>query len=162
MLYLPLRTLLGLPWWFSGKESACNAGDIGSILGSGRSSGEGNGSPLQYCCLGNPMDRRASWAMGSQTGRHDWVTSLTHSEDRNFSKVSLSLSLSHPKETNWHEFYRCTEINSANNLGEFGHRFIPCWASTWEHSPANTLISALFPEQGTQLSKAPTPNLQEL
>ena len=41
-----------------GKESACNAGDLGSILGVGRSPGEGNGNPLQYSCLENPMDRR--------------------------------------------------------------------------------------------------------
>ena len=42
-----------------GKESACKAGDPGSIPGSGRSPGEGNGSPLQYSCLENPMDRGA-------------------------------------------------------------------------------------------------------
>ena len=42
-----------------GKESACNAGDLGSISGLGRSSGEGNGNPLQYPCLENAMDRRA-------------------------------------------------------------------------------------------------------
>ena len=40
-----------------GKESACNAGDLGSIPGMGKSLGEGNGNPLQYSCLGNPMDR---------------------------------------------------------------------------------------------------------
>ena len=39
------------------KESACSAGDLGSIPVSGRSSGEGNGNPLQYSCLENPMDR---------------------------------------------------------------------------------------------------------
>ena len=39
------------------KESTCNAGDAGSIPGSGRSSREGNGNPLQYSCLGNPMVR---------------------------------------------------------------------------------------------------------
>ena len=44
------------------KASACNAGDLGSILGLGRSSGEGNGNPLQYSCLENPMDRGAWWA----------------------------------------------------------------------------------------------------
>ena len=44
------------------KESACNAGDLGSIPGSGRSPGEGNGNPLQYSCLENPMDRGAWWA----------------------------------------------------------------------------------------------------
>ena len=40
-----------------GKESACNAGDLDSIPGLGRSPGEGNGYPLQYSCLENPMDR---------------------------------------------------------------------------------------------------------
>ena len=44
------------------KVSACNAGDLGSIPGSGRSPGEGNGNPLQYSCLENPMDRGAWWA----------------------------------------------------------------------------------------------------
>ena len=48
--------------WLSGKESACNAGDTGSIPGSGKSSGGGNGNPLQYSCLGNAMDRGAWWA----------------------------------------------------------------------------------------------------
>ena len=38
---------LGLPWWLSSKESACDARDLGSIPGSGRSPGEGNGNPLQ-------------------------------------------------------------------------------------------------------------------
>ena len=42
-----------------GKASACSAGDLGSIPGSGRSPGEGNGNPLQYSCLENPMDRDA-------------------------------------------------------------------------------------------------------
>ena len=41
------------------KASACNAGDLGSIPGLGRSPGEGNGNPLQYSCLENPMDRGA-------------------------------------------------------------------------------------------------------
>ena len=44
------------------KVSACNAGDPGSILGSGRSLGEGNGNPLQYSCCENPTDREAWWA----------------------------------------------------------------------------------------------------
>ena len=39
---------MGLPWWLRGKESTCNAGDPGSIPGSGRSSGEGTGYPRQY------------------------------------------------------------------------------------------------------------------
>ena len=47
---------LGFPSGSDGKESACSAGDPGSIPGSRRSPGEGNGNPLQYSCLKNPMD----------------------------------------------------------------------------------------------------------
>ena len=47
----------GFPGGSDGKESACNAGDAGLIPGSGISSGEENGTPLQYSCLGNPTDR---------------------------------------------------------------------------------------------------------
>ena len=50
------------PGGSDGKESACNAGDIGSIPESGRSPGEGNGHPLQYSCLENSMDGGAWWA----------------------------------------------------------------------------------------------------
>ena len=53
---------LGFPNGSDSKESACSAKDLGLILGSGRSPGEGNGYPLQYSCLGNPMDREAWWA----------------------------------------------------------------------------------------------------
>ena len=48
-----------LTWWLSGKESACNAGDQGSIPGSGRSPREGNGNLFQYFCLENSMERGA-------------------------------------------------------------------------------------------------------
>ena len=59
-----------------GKESAHNAADPGSIPGSGRSPGEGNGNPLQYSCLENPMDRGAWQAIvhgvaKSRTGLSD-------------------------------------------------------------------------------------------
>ena len=56
---------VGLPRWCCGKESACQAGDTGDVSlipGSVRSPGEGNGNPLQYSCLGNPMDRGSWWA----------------------------------------------------------------------------------------------------
>ena len=49
--------LTDFPGGSDGKENACNAGDPGSIPGSGRSPGEGNVYPLQYSCLENPMDR---------------------------------------------------------------------------------------------------------
>ena len=57
----PLKRLSsrGSPGGSDGKESACDVGDPGLIPGSARSSGEGNGNPLQYSCLENPMDRGA-------------------------------------------------------------------------------------------------------
>ena len=51
--------LTELPSWLKGKESACNARDPGSIPGSGRYPGEGNGNPFQYSCLKNSMDKGA-------------------------------------------------------------------------------------------------------
>ena len=50
-----------MPRGSEGKESACNAGDLGFIPGLGRSPGEGNGNPLQYSCLENPMDGEVLW-----------------------------------------------------------------------------------------------------
>ena len=57
-----LNHFRGFPGGSNGKESACNAGDPGLIPGSGKSPGEGNGSPLQYSCQENSMDRGAWWA----------------------------------------------------------------------------------------------------
>ena len=53
---------MGFPGGSDGKEYACSAGDLGSIPGSGRSPGEGNGNPLQYSCLENSIDRGAQQA----------------------------------------------------------------------------------------------------
>ena len=50
-------TRVGLPQWLNSKEPAYSAGDVGSVLGSGRSPGEGDGNPLQCSCLENPMER---------------------------------------------------------------------------------------------------------
>jgi len=67
---------LELPRRLSGKEYACQTGSVGNmglIPGLGRSPGEGNGNPLQYSCLGNPMDRGAWQAIvhGVTRVRHD-------------------------------------------------------------------------------------------
>ena len=65
-----------LPRWLSGKESACHTGDVGLIHGLGRSPGEENSNPLQYSCLGNPMDREAwqSRVHGVTKGGHYLAT----------------------------------------------------------------------------------------
>ena len=60
---------MGLSWWLSGEESAYQVEDASSIPGSRRSFGEGNGNPLQYSCLANPMDRGAWWATVNRVGR---------------------------------------------------------------------------------------------
>ena len=56
-LSLSLWASIGLPQWLRGKESACNAGNLGSIPDLERFPGGGHGNPLQYSCLENPMDR---------------------------------------------------------------------------------------------------------
>ena len=56
---------MGFPGGSDSKESAHNAGDLGSVPGSGRSPGEGNGYPHQYSCLENSMDGRPWWALWS-------------------------------------------------------------------------------------------------
>ena len=74
-----LRSLhLDFPGGSEVKASACNVGDPGLTPGSGRSPGEGNGNPLQYSCLGNPMDRGDWWATvyavrKSWTGQRDFT-----------------------------------------------------------------------------------------
>ena len=64
---------LAIPDGSDGKESACNAGDLSSIPGSGRSPGEGRGNPLQYFCLESSMDRGAwrATVLGSRRVEHD-------------------------------------------------------------------------------------------
>ena len=73
------NAIMGFPGGSDGNKTACNAGDPGSIPGSGRSPGEGNGSPLQYSCLENSMDRGA-WRDTVHVVRvgHDWVNKHTH------------------------------------------------------------------------------------
>ena len=68
----------GFPGGLDGKESACNAGDPGSIPGLGRSPGEGNGNPLQYSCLENPTDRGAWWPTVHGVAKsRTWLSNFT-------------------------------------------------------------------------------------
>ena len=65
------------PGGSDGEESDCSAGDLGSILGLGRSPGEGNGCLLQYYCLENSMDRGAWWAIVHGDAELDTTEQLT-------------------------------------------------------------------------------------
>ena len=58
-LQLTIKQCRGFPGGSVVKKPPANAGDMGSLPGLGRSPREGNSNPLQYCCLGNPRDRRA-------------------------------------------------------------------------------------------------------
>ena len=69
---------MGFPGVSDGKESPHNAGDTGSIPGSGRSPGEGNGNPPQYPCLENPKDRGAWWATGHRVAKSQTQLSNKH------------------------------------------------------------------------------------
>ena len=85
-----------LPWWFNDKESASNAGDLGSIPGLERSPGEGNGNPFQYSCLENSLDRGAWW-----TTFHGVAKSRTQLRDEHFISfqwclTSLHVLICHP------------------------------------------------------------------
>ena len=84
-----------------GKESACNAGDPGSIPGLGICPGEGSGNPLQYSCLGSPMDRRPWQATvhGVTRGRQDLATKK---RERYLGRAVLSLSYAFPVEATAH------------------------------------------------------------
>ena len=84
---------LDFPGGSDGKESACNSGDQGSILGSGKSHGEGNGNPLQYSCQENSMNRGAWWATvhrvaRSQTRLSNFTFTFTDLEIITLSEVS--------------------------------------------------------------------------
>ena len=78
-LIMVLDCFRGFPGGSDGKETACNAGDSGSIPGSGRALGGGHSNPLQYSCLENSMDRGA-WGITvhvPQRDRHYWATNTS-------------------------------------------------------------------------------------
>ena len=77
--------LMGFSGGSAGKESACGVRDLVSVPGWGRSPGGGNGNPLHYSCLGNPMDRGAWQSIGSQRIGQDLATKQQHEHKLIFS-----------------------------------------------------------------------------
>ena len=90
-----------LLWWIGSRESACNAGDSGSIPGLGISPGEGNGNPLQYSCLGNPVDGEA-WLATVHRVPKELDTPEQLATDNSAASASL-LSLSHLFSLPWYQ-----------------------------------------------------------
>ena len=82
--------LKGFPGGSESKAKVCNAGDPDLIPGSGRSPGEGNGSPLQYSCLKNPMDGGAWWVTV-----HGSATSQTRLSDFTFTFKGKNVKINH-------------------------------------------------------------------
>ena len=74
------RLYQSFPGVSDGKESACNSGDLGSIPGSGRSPGEGNGYPLQYSCLENSMDIGAWQVIVHEVAKSQIILSDQHTQ----------------------------------------------------------------------------------
>ena len=86
-IWLPIPVFLGFSGGSDSKESACNAGDLGSITGLGRPPGEGHGNPLQYACLENPHGQRTLMVYSSWLCKESDTTerlSTAHS----YSKIS--------------------------------------------------------------------------
>ena len=78
-----------LPWWLSSKESTCNAENLCSITELGILPGEGNGNPLQYSCLGNPMDIGAWWATVHGVAKESGMTEGLNNNNIYGATVSL-------------------------------------------------------------------------
>ena len=88
---------MGFPGGSDGDETTCNAGDVGLIPDLGRSPQEGNGNPLQYFCLENPMNRGAWWAIV-----HRIAKSWTRLSDFHF-YLSVPLGLGFSRRFVWPE-----------------------------------------------------------
>ena len=82
----------GLPWSSAGEESACNAGDPGSIPGLERSPGEGNGNPFWYSYLENPMDGEA-YRLESMVGQGLWGRKESDTTERLHFTVTNTLQI---------------------------------------------------------------------
>ena len=81
-----------------GKESTCNAGDVGSIPGLGRSPGRGHGNPLEYSCLENLMDKGVWWPTVHKVAKR-WTRQMTKHAGMPQTSRSETFPLSFPQET---------------------------------------------------------------
>ena len=115
------------PGGSDGKAPCLQCGDLGSVPGLGRSSGEGNGTPLQYSCLENPMDGKPDrlQSMGSQRAGHDWATSLSLSPERSYHKETYIIHINPVFLKIWPYSGVCYLLISYSGI-VFGKCFRPC------------------------------------
>ena len=93
----------GFPGGSDGKESACKAGDLGSMLGLGRSPGEGNGYPLQYSCLENSMTEEAAGLQPMGCKESDMTVQLTNIKKKK--KIEISQNTNCSSLFRWYDYY---------------------------------------------------------
>ena len=92
---MDLWSLKGFPGGSDDRETACSAGDLDSIPGSGRSPAERNGNPLQYSCLENSMDRGARQATVRGVAESDMTEQLKHTHTHTYTNAKCSLLVHH-------------------------------------------------------------------
>ena len=100
------------PGGSDGKESACNAGDLGLIPGLGRYPGEGNGYPLQYSCLGNSTGRGVWWVtVHGPTKSQMWLSTRSRTARKKTKKLDLNLTKNLDSVTSWQEIQRTKNMS---------------------------------------------------
>ena len=129
-----LHMTMGFPGGSDGKESACNARDVGSIPGSGRSPGEGNGYPLQYSCLDNSMDWGTWRATLHRVAESDTTEILTQQH------TWLYYTKSYIIHTSWVVFLTIVYVNF---MGTFFNTFILKYSEKYGSPPLNSPFSIL-------------------
>ena len=138
-----MRYRIGLPSWFSGKESACNAEDLGSISGLERPPRGGNGNLLQYSCLENPMDRGAWRAIVHEVAESD-TTEVTEQMRYRLEQGGFCSSKTHSVNT-----YLWVDLGPG---GRSDALVLAWWPSDPSPSPLSSQHpspSALFPGSDT-------------
>ncbi|KAB0345334.1 hypothetical protein FD754_022260 [Muntiacus muntjak] len=162
---------MGFPGCSVGKESACNVEDPSSIPGSGRSPGEGNGNPLQYSCLKNPMDGGAWWAIvhgvaKSDTSWDSYATTMRTAftpktgtapalfRQKSTRRLGYTYSLSDPipnqtqynDEYVWKSYSKEDSVNVGTSRGIKNHRFYPSQDFfLWTLPQSTTSVKSYFP-----------------
>lgn len=125
------------------KNLPANAGNVGSLSGSGISPGGGNGNPLQYSCLGNPMDRGTWWAAVHGVSESD---ATEHTQDQRNGSWSQVIS----KRAGAGE-YRCLGPLHRTSDGGLSRVILPHSCPHWIPSPHPTFSTMFLPCLGCQL-----------
>ena len=127
---------MGFPGGSESKESACNAGDLGSIPRSGRSPGGGHGNPLQYSCLENPMDGGAWWATVHRVTKNQTrLSDFTFTFTKAISWTSLVAQTVKHLSTMWETRVRALGWEDPLEKEMAIHSSTITWRTPWTEEP---------------------------